>query len=216
MAPTITSGRADHPDNRALHLDLDGTFTALLRPMVPKDRPLIARAIRELTSEARQMRFVSGFSEAPEPLLDILSDVDGDLHIAWGALDTSGAQDRPIAAVHAIRYGPGADLAEVACTVLDEYQGRGLARALMAAVFHDCLRRGITTASAEVLPRNIKARHLFEGLGARLIGVEDLMCFRMDVAEVLQVLHRPDAPFATTEMVAYLSQWPSETGQNRD
>jgi GNAT superfamily N-acetyltransferase len=177
---------------RALQIEPDGMFGVLMRPICPDDEPLIAEGIMDLSREARRFRFFGELNDVPEQLLHDLANVDGVTHIAWGALVVSGATAKPAAAVHAIRRDPSDPQVDLACTVIDAYQGRGLAKLLMAAVLRDCHALGIRTAIADVLPTNTKARHLFLSLGARRVygGTDTCQDYQLelDIAETLDRL----------------------------
>lgn len=180
-------------DQRGMWVEVDEELTAYLRPMSPDDKPLIAKAIRDLTSESRRMRFFYGFSEAPDSLLNILADVDGFDHIAWGALDVSGPVAKPIAVVHAVRTSHDVPTVEIACTVLDAYRRHGLARVLLTEVLQDCMELGNNCAVADVLTINEKARSFFQGLGAESIVQGDTLRLSLNISRTLENLTRPES-----------------------
>ncbi|MCV6593846.1 MAG: GNAT family N-acetyltransferase [Silicimonas sp.] len=202
----------DETLDRGIGIKLEDGLPVYVRPISAADRPLIAKGIRELSDDSRHLRFFSWFKEAPEPLLNALSDVDGSTHIACGALDVSGEAARPIAAVHAFRGGASDPAVEVACAVADAYQGRGVSQILIAAVFAECRRLGVARAIAEVLPSNRAARTLFQGLGGRLIGRQEVHRFEMDVAGALAILTEPGRPGAIADVLAHLETDARPTG----
>ncbi|MBO9412449.1 MULTISPECIES: GNAT family N-acetyltransferase [unclassified Ruegeria] len=185
----------------SLHLDNDRGFKARLdngvsiyvRPMGVSDKHLIAQAIHDLSDQSRYMRFFSAFHDAPEPVLDLLANVDGDKHVAWGAVD-SEQKGRPIAAVHAIRGSRQDKDVEIACTVLDDYHGHGISHLLLAATVFDCLALGVELAHAEVLFGNYKAKGLFEGLNADLVESDETLLYRMELPSLLRTIERKGHP----------------------
>lgn len=136
----------------------------LLRPIGPHDRARLRDGIAAMSDHSRYLRFFTGSRTIPDAVIDRLVDVDGDRHIAWGAIDLGAVGQPAIAAAHAIRKGnlPEADLA---LGVLDAYHAKGLARLLLAAVVFDCRRRGINWLEADTLAENTAARHLFRAMG---------------------------------------------------
>ena len=193
-----------------IEVKLETGAQIFLRPMSPKDKALIAEAIREMSPEARKLRFFYGFQEAPEVLLNLLADVDGVTHIGWGALDVSGPDPKPIGGVHAVRVVDGALEAEIACSVVDAYQRHGLARILLAAVFHECLVQGIQRGVVDVLSSNQKALHLFRGLGAKLVETGETQRLSLDIHQALIDMKDSATPPEIVDVVAYLDR---ATGQ---
>lgn len=181
-------------------------FDFYLRPICSTDAPLIAKGIMDLSHESRRMRFFGDFKQAPDHLVQSLADADGVTHIAWGALDVSGLRHRPAAAVHAFRGSVSETTVELACSVMEDYQGHGLAQVLMAAVMYDCHALGITKAVAEVMAANSKAQHLFLGLGAKIVSAGHEQRLEMDVQETLALLERPGGPDATRDMLRHVRQ----------
>jgi RimJ/RimL family protein N-acetyltransferase len=58
-------------------------------------------------------------------------------------------------------------VAEFACTVVDEFQGRGIASALLRQLVHLARAAGITQLIAEVMPENTAMLRVFERSGLR-------------------------------------------------
>ena len=203
-----------YPSERSLQIEMGSTLSVLLRPMSPADKPQIAEAIRALSSEARRMRFCVEFSEAPEALLNTLSDIDGISHIAWGALEIDAPDGRPIAAVRAIRTEAPSTV-EIACSVLDDYQRQGLAHVLLYAVLSDCFALGIETAVAIILATNGKAKHLFLSLGGVLVPLGEIQKLELDVKTALQKLETTSKEPGIPALKAYLRQKPVRQRRRR-
>jgi RimJ/RimL family protein N-acetyltransferase len=111
----------------------DGT-PVWVRPLVAGDRDLLLAGFRTLSSRSRYSRFLTGTGEAQfERMLPILLDsVDQQSHVAL-VLYT---EDLPIAVGRLRRSAVDAGVADLAVTVLDDWQGRGagtvLAREVLA------------------------------------------------------------------------------------
>jgi GNAT superfamily N-acetyltransferase len=141
----------------------DGT-TVLLRLQTPHDRHHLADLFAGLTGRSRYLRFCTGMpANLPARYLDHLAAVDGGRHVAILAI----ARGRVIAAARFIRDDCVATQAEVAITVTDEFQRRGLGRALLDALRAEAAARGITRFTYEILPENHAAHALAGSLTHR-------------------------------------------------
>jgi GNAT superfamily N-acetyltransferase len=166
-----------------------------LRTIRPSDEARIREGIAEMSDRSRYLRFFSAFREPPESIVKRLSAVDGYDHIGWGAILLDGADYPPIAAAHAIRLEDESSRGELAIAVLDEYQGVGLARTLIAAVLHDCLAEDLLELEMQVLGENSAATALVTSLGAkRAPALDSVAHFVLDVGEALEKMRRTYQP----------------------
>jgi GNAT superfamily N-acetyltransferase len=113
----------------------DGT-PALIWPLLDTDRDLLQSGYAELSSTSRRSRFLTELPELSEGLLRLLvEDVDGRDHVAvvLTVLPTDGGA-RPVGVARLVRDPDRPTTADVAVTVLDAWQGRGVGAALLAAV----------------------------------------------------------------------------------
>jgi GNAT superfamily N-acetyltransferase len=106
----------------------DGAIVTL-SPVLKTDREFFERGIEELSLESRFSRFGQGVGGFTRQELDYLSDVDQRRHVAWGA-----AIDEVVAGVGRYIVEEDKGCAEVAITVLDAMQRRGVGRALFEAL----------------------------------------------------------------------------------
>jgi GNAT superfamily N-acetyltransferase len=113
----------------------DGT-PALIWPLLDTDRDLLESGYAELSPTSRRSRFLTELPELSEGMLRLLvEDVDGDDHVAvvLTVLPADGGA-RPVGVAHLVRYPDRPTTADVAVTVLDAWQDRGVGAALLAAV----------------------------------------------------------------------------------
>jgi RimJ/RimL family protein N-acetyltransferase len=144
----------------------DGTSIDL-RPILPYDRVGLEASTDRLSPRTRYLRFFSAYTPPPEALAR-LADVDYPEHFAWVAL----APDEPGAPIigsgRFFRLAEAPDTAELALTVVDEYQRRGLGTALCDALAVTATEAGYRRFAAVVLSENIPVRGLLAHAGAKL------------------------------------------------
>lgn len=98
-----------------------------------EDRERLASGFAELSEETRRARFLTPMKQLSESMLNhLVDDVDGIDHVAL-ALTVETAPDvfDPVAIARMVRYDDAPDAADVAVTVKDSHQGRGIASALL-------------------------------------------------------------------------------------
>jgi GNAT superfamily N-acetyltransferase len=141
----------------------DGTLV-LVRPIRPDDKALLVDGFRRLSEESRIRRFMAPIRELSDEQLRSLTEIDYVDHFAWVAL----VADRPsfgIGVGRYIRLGDEPDVAEVAITVVDDYQGKGLGTLLLGILAGTARLAGITKFRALVLEDNRTMRTLMDSLG---------------------------------------------------
>jgi nucleotide-binding universal stress UspA family protein/GNAT superfamily N-acetyltransferase len=134
-----------------------------LRPIAPEDAPLIAASFERLSEESRYRRFFTIKDTLPPAQLAYLVDVDHRDHEAIIAIDPSSGEALGVARY--IRLKEDGDVAEVAVTVADDWQRRGLGRALLERLAYRARREGVRKFSALVLSGNPGAVKLLTNVG---------------------------------------------------
>jgi GNAT superfamily N-acetyltransferase len=148
----------------------DGTEVRL-RPLGRGERDLVAGFFAGLSAESRRRRFLQPMPRLSEAMLRHLVDVDGRRHAAVVA--EVGGECAGIARWVAIPDEPGA--AEVAVTVTDRFQGRGIGRLLLDALGPSAARAGLTTLVYLADPTNRPVLHLLRSLGVQLSFCDGLV-----------------------------------------
>ena len=98
-----------------------------------------------------------------------MTELDHHDHEAMIALDVRG--EEALGDAFYVRDGRRPDTAEVAVTVVDEWQGRGLGTLLLEVISARALDEGVGTFTALMLARNQAMMDLFERLGpVRVVG----------------------------------------------
>jgi GNAT superfamily N-acetyltransferase len=136
---TTTSGTAERVPGTAGPLTevalADGT-PAMIWPLLDTDGEALRQGYAELSPASRRFRFLTDLPELSDGLLRMLVDaVDGVDHVAvvLTAFPDSG-QARQVGVARLVRYPDEPEVADVAVTVTDAWQGRGVGRALMDAL----------------------------------------------------------------------------------
>ncbi|HUO37917.1 MAG TPA: GNAT family N-acetyltransferase [Mycobacterium sp.] len=138
----------------------DGT-ELLLRPVLPGDAERIANGPVWFSPDTLYRRFLSTRTLSP-PLLKYLTEVDYVDHFVW--VVTDGIDGPVIADARFVRDHNDPALAEIAFTVADAYQGRGIGTLLADALAVAARLDGVTRFVATVLADNAPARALLERL----------------------------------------------------
>ena len=108
----------------------DGTRLEI-RPLGPQHRALIAAGFERLSPRSRESRFLRPMARLDGRTLDDLSAIDGDRHLAVGARSLA---DDCVGLARCTRLTDEPDVAELAVTVLDDWQRRGVAPLLVTAL----------------------------------------------------------------------------------
>lgn len=176
-----------------------------LRTIRPSDEARIREGIAEMSDRSRYLRFFSAFREAPESIVKRLSAVDGHDHIGWGAILLDGQDYPAIAAAHAIRSQEDTSTGELAIAILDDYQGLGLARTMIAAVLADCVQEDLISLDMQVLGENRAATNLVTALGAKREPALDTVAhYRLNVVSTLELLRDRPQPNGVADVFAAL------------
>jgi GNAT superfamily N-acetyltransferase len=122
-----------HPERAAVaqgeHVRLPAGDEIVIRPILPADFDRLAVGFGRLGALSRFRRFRETVDHLTAEQLTELTDIDHDRHEALVAFDAASGDG--IAVARYIRDADDPTLAEVACTVLDAWQGRGVGRALV-------------------------------------------------------------------------------------
>src|SRR3954468_18340458 len=156
--------------NRSVTLT-DGT-TVVIRPVHEEDRDLLARMFERLSHDARRNRFRGRVDTLTEEDLDYLTDIDGYRHDALVAIELG--KHEAVGVARYVRLPGRRELAEVAVEVVDEWQRRGVATALLLELTERARAAGVEQYSALVTPDNEVMTDVLERLrrGARSAGAD--------------------------------------------
>jgi len=140
----------------------------LIRQVHSADAPLLADGFARLSPQSRQMRFLTGKKELSRAELRYFTDVDHRDHEALGALDH--ADGRGVGIARYIRDAEDPQAAEIAVTIADDWQGRGLGTELLTRLSGRARSEGIHRFTALVAADNTAMAGLLQNMSASLVG----------------------------------------------
>jgi RimJ/RimL family protein N-acetyltransferase len=147
----------------------DGS-AVLIRPVRPADDGQLADGFARLSDRSRRMRFLGSKEALSAAELRYFTDVDHRDHEALGALDHARGGGVGIARYVRDRNNPRT--AEIAVTVIDDWQGRGLGTELLARLSERASQEGIDRFTAAVSADNAAMAGLLRNFGGGLVRRE--------------------------------------------
>lgn len=159
---------------------LDDGSHIQLRPVTPDDKALLLEGFSRLSDRARYLRFLAPTEKLSPRQLAYLSEVDHHRHVAWGALDG----DEAAGVGRWVRYDDDPSAADVAITVLDDHQRRGIGRLLLEVLAASARARGVGVLHFDVLAENEAMNGLLASLGAVRTEASEIVHHVLDVGRV--------------------------------
>jgi hypothetical protein len=150
----------------------DGT-PILLRPVCADDAPRIREGWRRLSQLARRRRFADAAAELTDQQVAALVHLDGVDHVAWGAMNLNQPEEPGIGVARYIRLNGDPESADVAITITDSYQGRGVGFVLQACLHLSAHRNGIRSFFYDVPTDNERIITHLKLMGALHSGRAD-------------------------------------------
>lgn len=136
-----------------------------LRPIKSTDKVLLQKGYQELSEWSKYMRFFANRSQLNENQLNFFTEVDGINHVAWILLDESETEFKLAGVGRFVKIPESHEMAEVAVTVVDSYQKKGLGRLLFSLINILAGRSDLQKLRHYVLPENqtvMKILHHYE------------------------------------------------------
>jgi len=153
-------------DGRTLTSHRDGDVvlrdgsTVRIRLMRPADEPGLLALLQSLSEESRWLRF---YSSASGSALAAEAHREANLDHTFGLLAFSGAIEHVVG--HAFYAALDEHRAEVAFTISNDFQGRGLGTILLGQLADVAAARGIQVFEAEVVAANLAMLNVFRESG---------------------------------------------------
>ena len=160
--------RQARPGPAASQVVLRDGSRVLIRTVRSADAPLLADGFARLSATSRWMRFLAPKQELSPQELSYFTDLDHHDHEALGALDHGDG--RGVGVARYIRQADDPYTADVAVTIVDEWQGRGLGTELLARLSERAREENIRRFTALVAAENVAVAGLLRSVCASLVG----------------------------------------------
>ena len=144
----------------------DGSHV-LIRQVHSADAPLLADGFARLSADSRWMRFLTPKKALSPAELSYFTDLDHHDHEALGALDTGDG--RGVGIARFVRNADDPHAADIAVTIVDDWQRRGLGRELLALLADRARQEGIRRFTAMVAADNVAVAGLLSNACASLV-----------------------------------------------
>ena len=142
----------------------------LIRPVRGTDAPLLADGFARLSARSRWMRFLGAKKALSAAELRYLTEVDHHDREALGALDL--VTGRGVGIARYVRDAADPRAAEIAVTVVDDWQRLGLGTVLLTQLADRARAAGIVRFTALVSTENDAGIRLLRRLNAEFVGRE--------------------------------------------
>jgi acetyltransferase len=146
------------PDYFATIVTDEGYITKIdaitLKSVTLEDNELQRSFFNSLSSQSRFLRFMSPMGEIPDYVLRILSKVNPENHIAYMLTTGSGHERKMIGEARLVIRGDDISVADFAIAIMDDQQGNGLAKKLMALLESAAAQHGIQTLIGQTMRTN--------------------------------------------------------------
>ncbi len=139
------------------------TKTLVMRPISPDDKQLLREGFERLSERSRYRRFLSPQERLSERELRYLTEIDHHDHEALVAIDPDTNQGVGVARY--VRSKTDPTVAELAVTIVDDWQCQGVGGRLAAALADRARVEAITSFTALVLADNELMLNLLRHLG---------------------------------------------------
>ena len=170
----LRSARSQRPGLRArsaqagTQIVLRDGSPVLIRQVQSADAPLLADGFARLSADSRWMRFLTPKKELSPAELRYFTDLDHHDHEALGALDNGDG--RGVGIARFVRNADDPYAADIAVTIADDWQGRGLGSELLARLSDRARQEGIRRFTALVAAENVAVAGLLRNACASLVG----------------------------------------------
>lgn len=132
--------------------------------LTPADRAQIQAGLKHMSHESIRNRFMGSKREFSEKELDYLTSLDGINHYAVG-VEEADAPNRGVAVIRMVRSATDSTEAEVAITIIDDYQKKGLGSFLLDVLYLAALERNVSKFSFTFFAQNEGIIRLIEKKG---------------------------------------------------
>ena len=166
------------------------------KTLVKEDRQKLIEGFNRLSAKSVYHRFFGIMKELSKKQLDGFLSMDNIDHIAWAAFDIIDEENVGVGVGRFKRSKRYPKEAEIALTVIDDYQNLGVGTTLLAILYFLAPKFGIEVFTGIIMADNAKLIHRFKALGAEMkrSGSE----YNMRLPVVKSIHHLPNTKYAQT------------------
>jgi GNAT superfamily N-acetyltransferase len=167
-----------------------------------------------LSVESRMNRFWEKPREMSPSRADSLTDTDRDQHIAWAALPVIDGELPGYAGASFWRSKTSPEEAELAFTVADAWQRKGLATLLFSILWHEAWHLGVREFVGYCRPRNEAIISWWDDVGGEVVPGPQQVSLRLPLVSPEQFLERVPfempSSFRRIETAEWMRRWVEE------
>lgn len=135
-----------------------------IRPLTSSDTQMEAEFVRDLSDETKHFRFLGAVKELSSADLQRFCSIDGFCNMAFVATVRENGHEREIG-VSRYAEGEKPEIREMAVTVADSWQHKGLGRLLAHQLIDYARAHGVTQLYSVDFAENTAMQHLAHDLG---------------------------------------------------
>lgn len=154
-----------------------------LRPARACDAPAMQAFIDGLGVHSRRSRFHGGLGRCSARLAATLVAADGHRQVVWLATVRAGGPECIVGEARYVRDADAAGTAELAIAVADDWQGRGVADALLRRLLASARAAGVRHLRADVMAANVRMQAFVRrhGFAPGWHDAAEGLCFERDL-----------------------------------
>ncbi len=199
-----------------LEVHLEEGIAALVRPVVPDDQERVHRAYELLSEESRMNRFWEKPRELGVSRAESLTDTNESHHVAWIALRPGDDEWPGFAGASFWREMKDPSRAEVAFSVADAWQRKGLATLLFSILWQEGWQLGVRQFFGECRLNNTAMVEWWRGVGGNVKAGSRSCLLDLDLISPAAFLDRVTYGVADSyravELAGWMRRWVKLTG----
>jgi GNAT superfamily N-acetyltransferase len=175
-------------------------FNIRVGSVLPNNKEQISKSLRDMSAESIRNRFLGSKKEFSVAELEYLSNLDGTNHYAIG-IEEREKPFRGIAIARMVRTASETPEAEIAITIIDDYQALGMGTVLMKMMVLAAAERSVERLSFTFLPQNEGIIKLINKIGSvtKASKAMDYVQYCIDLKQVdLEKIKSQLAPYLPT------------------
>ena len=134
----------------------------IIRPIQSSDKQNLILGLEKLSSTSQYNRFLSYKKEFSNDELVNLTELNPAIHLALVMGIEKDGKTTGVGVARVVRKSPDSSEAELAITIIDEYQGLGLGKILLKEILSSAKEVGITKMYGELETTNQKVLNLLK------------------------------------------------------